>query len=346
MICALCLEEKQPRPNTHYFSDFLIKNALNEDGKSDREKGMYWSIDTESPTVDFNFQRNASPIKLEKLFGRQTTDEENEKSKSQIIYSVNDKFCTRCEDKFGTIETAFQEQVLPKFRGANLENVTQVQLSVDESRAMRLFALLQIWRGYICEEDILLSDEVADYLRGKIFNEDNTDLEEIPLSATYLETSRPEGDVNGDAYKTGNSILVNHHANINHLLLNDFLFQQTEHLHVPFDEFFGFNTEDDYVDLFNYQSPSFDVKIIPDSQRRIKNYNYHSYTAKKLMATTYWTFLDNYTLTFKKLPSDREVATFMSEVANSEDMLRFTDERLREREAHFFKRVKNEEFRN
>jgi hypothetical protein len=166
MICKLCNLNEATKKNTHYLTDSIIRSALNIDGSNSRDKGFYFDMSNDKPSVEFNFQRSTPMEKFELETGRQTSDEENEMAK-EILFSVDNVFCPDCEKLFGEIETPFIENILPKLRNSNLDGLTE--LTFEQSKIIRLFFYLQIWRNAICE-DIFIPNEqsmekLSDFLK-------------------------------------------------------------------------------------------------------------------------------------------------------------------------------------
>lgn len=138
-ICALCqIPENQPlKKNTHFLTDGIIRPALNMDGSKGREEGFYIEISNHKPFIETNFQRNTPVHKLERELERVVTDDEIEKSKSTIACSVDDVFCSSCEDKFTAIETKFQKVILSKMRNQDLSG--NFFLLFSDSNLVRVF---------------------------------------------------------------------------------------------------------------------------------------------------------------------------------------------------------------
>jgi len=85
--------------------------------------------------------------------GRIPTDEEIEKAK-QIPFSVDYVFCSGCEDIFTSIESEFIDNILPRFREFDLNDIEKVE--IPERNEIRLFFYLQLWRTHICEQTLKL----------------------------------------------------------------------------------------------------------------------------------------------------------------------------------------------
>lgn len=136
------------KKNTHYLTDAIIRSCLNIEGSNNREKGLYFAINSKNPFIEFNFQRLDEQT-IEKAIGRKPTDEEIENAK-QIPFSVDYIFCNDCENKFTDIETEFIEKILPKFRKNDLTGLDS--LSIQENLICRNFFYLQIFRSAVCEK--------------------------------------------------------------------------------------------------------------------------------------------------------------------------------------------------
>ncbi|MFW0739314.1 hypothetical protein [Flavobacterium sp. T12S277] len=339
MICKLCLQDKKPKSNTHYLSDFIIKTALNEDGVTTRGKGMYWEINSRKLTVDFKFQQQASPKALENLLKRKTTAKENIDAETNIDFTVSDSFCKECEDIFTKIETEFVSKIIPKFRNSNLKNVREKILNEKESRIARLFFLLQFWRTSQCDSGLNLSTQLNEKLRTKILAIDNTGLEDIPLSTTYLETIRDPDDRNNDnSYKTLNVVSVQERSDPSAIIMNDFVIQLYENLQFPFFHFYGINNLDDYEDYLNYNQPIIKIKVLSNERRKGILRAYFSQAAKLFIGNHALFFLDNFTQQYKKLPSNHQIEHYLRYISKNNDLMKFSKENLVPNILKYFKR--------
>jgi hypothetical protein len=268
ITCALCQQPKQPKSNTHYVTDFLIRTALNEDGVNFKNKGLYWSFPIDTPFLDFKYQQS-SRESIEKVLGREATEEENEEARKTPDFSIDNIFCKDCEDNFGVVESAFSSRLTKKFRESDLTGISEIILTEEESKLFRMFFLIQIWRTSVCEPDFTISPDMAEILRLKILNQDYTDLEKFPLSVYYLETLKDEDDESeGDGYKTENMVGITLGENPYVLLLNDFVVSFYDTDQYQFEDVKGFFKEDDYLEYLNVNELSFKVKVISNTQRR------------------------------------------------------------------------------
>lgn len=340
-MCELCQNADKPfKSNTHYLTDYIIRTALNEDGVNERGKGFYFSIDPRKALVEFRYQQAASPEKLEQLLGRQTTDEENQNAVENIEFSVNDKFCGDCEKVFTSIEEKFHP-LLARFRGDNLTDITELIFNSEESKVIRLFFLMQIWRTAICEESFKLSANIMERLRIKIHSQDYEELAEFPLSVTYLETIDSEENNATDGsenFRTGNIVEAICGTNPNIILMNDFYLQFFEDLEFPFIEFYGLNGAD-YKDFINYQTENFKIKVFSNTERQQLLKNMNEVAADEFMDTHKELFRMLYQHFFHEEAPQEVEDRYIAELKADPDELKFTLEKLHENLNKFLKNL-------
>lgn len=255
-ICKYCLINEANKKNTHYLTDAIIRSCLNFEGSNNREKGLYFAINSKNPFIEFNFQR-IDELTIENAIGRKPTEEEIENAK-QIPFSVDYIFCNDCEKKFTDLETEFIEKVLPKFRQNNLACLTSI--SFEENIICRNFFYLQIFRSAICEETFNLPEEFIERLR-KILYENNQDLT-IPVSVTYLQTT------GGQEYFTENYVGYTNDKNPFIIFMNDFVIQCYENEeNIKLVELYGLNKKD-YKDFININEEKFIFKVFQNDERK------------------------------------------------------------------------------
>lgn len=262
--CALCKKSDADKKNTHYLTDGIIRTAINEDGSNEREKGMSVDLSNDNPYSEFSFQRNTSPEKIEEIYGRPATQDEIDKSKASIEFSVDNVFCTACEKKFTEIENNFCNTMLPKFRNnKTLENATEVDLAVLGS--FRLFWLLQVWRTSVCVDNFELSSEVSEDLRNLIFqglSANSKELKKYPLSVAFMYSGNDpkEYTTNGAGYSEGTPKV---------LFMNEFVIQFYESPdHIDYFDFYGLNDLKTYRDFLNCNEDSFKVQVLSSQLRK------------------------------------------------------------------------------
>jgi hypothetical protein len=266
MKCKLCDINEANKENTHYLSDSIIRSCLNLDGldgNKNRAKGFYFDLSKANEFVEFNFQQNTSIQKLEEALGREATEEEIKKA-YEIPFSVDNVFCSECEDIFTEIEFPFVDKLLGEFRNDDLSEITEFQFK--DVKIIRLFFLLQIWRSYICEGVFSIPESVAEKLRKIIRNHKKVNEDELkafPLSITYLKTTGDQKEY------TSNYVGVTNDQNPNLIFMNDFVIQfYSVPKHIQFFDFHGLNSDDSFEEYVNYNEEIFKVRVIGNQKRK------------------------------------------------------------------------------
>ena len=237
------------------------------------------------------------------------------------------------------LKTDFVNKIISKFRNSNLENIHEKVLNEKESRITKLFFLLQFWRTSECDSSLKLSLSLKEKLRKKILVADNTELEDIPLSITYLETVRDLDDPNhGNNYKTLNIISIKEGSNPCAIIMNDFVIQLYEDVQFPFLHFYGINNLGNYKDYINYNQPTLKVRIISNERRKAILKVYFSLAAKSFMGNHAWFFLETFTQQFRKLPSTYQIQHYLAEISKDKNIMKFTTDNLTSNILKYFKR--------
>ncbi len=263
MTCALCKEREANKKNTHFLTDGIIRSCLNLDGSKEREKGFYFDLSNDNAFIEFNFQRGTSIDKLKSSLGREVTDEEIEKAKS-IPFSVDNVFCSVCENYFTEIESKFINELLPSFRNTDLTDKDITNLT--DIKTVRLFFYIQVWRTAVCDDTLKISANTSENLRQIILNYKTVDVNEIkhyPLAITYLQT------IGNEAEYTTNYVGYTSDRNPNLIIMNDFVIQFYESPDtVKFFNFYGLTTEQNYEQLINFNEEQFVVNIFQNERRK------------------------------------------------------------------------------
>lgn len=259
MKCALCQDREANKKNTHYLSDGVIRKCLNIGGTNERERGFYFDISNDNPFVEFNFQR-IDEVNLEMALGRQPTEEELENAR-QTPFSVDFVFCSVCEKSFTNFESDFSSKILPKLRNEDLTAINS--LPFKEISLIRMFCYIQIWRNSICEETFNLNPEVQEDLRQIILNKDSKNINNFPISMTYLET------LGGDEAFTENYVGSTSDQNPYIILMNDLIIQFYDNEQsIRFEKFYGLNELENYKEYINFQETDFIIKILHNAGRK------------------------------------------------------------------------------
>lgn len=258
--CALCGEKVANKTNTHCLTDAIIKRCLNIDGSTSRNKGSYYKISPQTASVQYNYQRGVLPEINEEILGRATTEEEDQQAR-RVPFSVNYVFCSDCEKLFTQYETSFINSILNKFRRNAPHNTSEI--SIKEVETIRMFFYLQLWRSSVC-----LNFNLSNSLQQKLHNyilhpkEHYDEMNNIPLSITYLETRKDED-------YTNNIIVFGKTCNPYVIFMNDFVIQIYDPLeHMHFDELYGINELSNFKRYINFKEKEFIVKVIKDEKRK------------------------------------------------------------------------------
>lgn len=263
MTCALCKEREADKKNTHFLTDGIIRSCLNLDGSKEREKGFYFDLSNDNAFIEFNFQRGTSVDKLKSSLGREVTEEEIEKAKS-IPFSVDNVFCSVCENYFTEIENKFIGEILPNFRNTDLTGKDKTNLT--DIKTVRLFFYIQVWRTAVCDDTLKISADVAENLRQVILNHSKVTANELnhyPIAITYLQTTGDEAEY------TTNYVGFTNDRTPNLIIMNDFVIQFYENSDdVKFFNFYGLTTEQNYKELINCNEQEFIVNIFQNDRRK------------------------------------------------------------------------------
>jgi len=337
MICALCKEKEADKKNTHYLTDSIIRSCLNEDGSNERERGFYFDMSSNTPYVNFNFQRVTSIEVLEEALGRVPTDEEIEKAK-EIPFSVDYVFCSDCEKKFTEIETPFIENILPKLRNEDLES-TEI-LNFDNVKIIKIFFYLQVWRNAICEDSYKLSDEVLEELRLSILDYNNLTNENIPIfpiHITYLNVTGEQKNY------TSNIVGSTNDKNPNIIIMNDFVIQFFETKESVNElDFYGLN-ESNFKTTLCEDNNSINFNIF-NNERRLQFINdiQDNEKVKKSVKSITKIFLTKWISVFRTMPSKFVLENYLKNIVdgdNQKKLLLLSEETIKTKTNEFIRSV-------
>lgn len=326
--CQLCQERPADKSNTHFLTDGVIRNCLNEDGSNIREKALAFNISLDKDSIEARFQRNTSQKSIQKTFGREASEEEIIEAKKKL-FSVDYVFRSECEQKFTDIETPFLNEVLPKLREKDFTG--QKELILD-SELIRKFFLLQVYRTAVSDPEYQLSEERIEALRRMINNVDAgiDELNSIPLQVTYLNT------LGSDYEYTKNTVGTASNRNNRVILFNDFIIQTSANNdEIEFSDFWRLNDKETFKYFTNYKENNFRIKIV-DNKQRLEFYDrYHKERAKKQVAYYRSEFIKHYVQKYYRVPNIFQVKIFINSIINSNEV-----DEPRYSTAHFQKMLK------
>ena len=333
IVCALCQKQKEPKKNTHYLTDAIIRNCLNIDGSAKREQGLYFSLSDDTPYIEYNFQRDTPAHKLEDAINREPTEDEIEKAK-QIPFSVDTVFCSSCESIFTSIEVAFIDRYLSAFRQADL--TTKQDVILDDTVLVRKFFLLQVWRTAICDDVFRLSEDAKEKLRLIILGETTNNLMSFPLLINYLETLGEEFEY------TSNQVGYTSDIEPSFIFMNDFVIQFFENQSkVKFSSLYGLNNDNDFSSFVNLEQELFRVKVVHNAVRKKVLETFRATEkAKQLKLFLNDRFIFSWIQLFGFTPPMAiRYAYFSGLFGNNEtDLLRYTEASIKQYTVEFFYR--------
>lgn len=336
MLCALCQVNQANKKNTHYLTDSIIRSCLNEDGSNVREKGFYFNMSSQTPYVNFNFQRGTSIQHLEQALGRLPTYEEIEKAK-KIPFSVDHVFCSECEEIFTSIETPFIERILPRFRANDHEETEDI--AFDELKIVKMFFYLQVWRTAICEETFKIDSSVMEDLRSAIINYTQLtadDLPKFPIQITYLNVTGEEINY------TSNLVGSTNDRNPNIIIMNDFViqfFENDESINEL--DFHGLNNYEDYLQFVNIANSNFKFKVFNNAKRLefLRSVQQKEKVQKAVFAFSQ-IFVQEWISTFRGLPNQQIMTSYLNYLSDgTDDLLQYSEDNVKAKTKEFIENL-------
>lgn len=330
MKCELCKEREADKKNTHYFTDAVIRQALNIDGGNKRERGFYFDMSNDRNFIEFNFQRNTPIEKFVEDTGRLPNQREIEKAK-KVPFSVDNMFCSVCEKMFGEIENAFILKTLPKLRDNRLGEISEIE--IKSSKQIRLFFYLQIWRNSICEPSFNLKDVTKEKLRNFILNHKTIELEKLnkfPLSITFLQTEDYTENIVGSTSDSNPYIIF----------LNDFIVQfYDKKEEIKYWDLYDINEKANYLDFINCDEDDFKIRVLDDDLRR-KIYLSVVSTSKgnPMIKKLTHVFVDIYKMCFGRNPNENEISKYIKYIVDDdkEIIYQYDEEKITKKTAKYF----------
>ncbi len=318
--CNLCGAIKPLKSNTHYLTDAIIRPCLNAIGTKGREKGLFFDISTNQTFLTPHFQRETNIDKIVEVYGREPNADEIEETRSKRAYSVDNVFCSDCEAKFTSIENVFLRNI-EKFKTGKF----------SDSKIIRRFFYLQLWRTAICDENFIIPENTLQYMKHCL--QDDCELSEmnrLPLSITYLET--PKG------CESENCVGIAIGANPYVILMNDFIIQLYDSVSaVQFYDLLGINKIETYKSFINYDETEFKIQVIDNDARKKYLSNYHEYNAQVHIKMWCDKFTKVYKEIFKRVPSETESKAFIAYVTTNEGVNCLFEENITKALMDFFK---------
>ena len=319
--CSLCGQNEANQTGSHILPFSLIKETINEEGKSQRDFEIAYSM-SNSDFASTYFGRNVTPGKIMKEIGK-------EMSEADIVHNnnpfVKDNFlCTFCEQRLGKLENEFksavydsiEDQILLSNEKDSNENIL-LQLGDYERNVFYLLAYSIFWRCSVTNYGgFNLRPEIQENLR-QVLNDglkkeqkelsshlkvlEYTDFK-YPLFVCYLMTPQNEN-------QTENIVRINHTKIPYYIWLNRMVLQlyaRPRQVGASVEYFFGLSRYMNIKEwhLYNKSKGSFSIKSISNERRKeVLGIIYKSYAEDQLKLARSL-FIEVYKSIFNKRPDE------------------------------------------
>lgn len=348
-ICKLCGNTAPFKTNTHVFSHFLIKGAINKIGKEKgRGKEARFTIHG-SGHVDLTMGKELLPEDNISLIGRALTDEEIDEIRySPDAFAVDDLVCKACEDRFGIVENYFNSTVYKKLKKGlfkeikeDCQGTTIVNCVNANPNMIRLFLMVQFWRASASKIQGWSLDSKDEERIRQILNaclgedeeatiafsgEHTKMISRFPMTLTYMETE--------DGTETKNQVLtpdqnIPHVLVINNLIIQ--LFLKKKHIHKGrHANFNGLLNEIELKENLNVDETTFRVGVMSDSGRYEFIKNSAIPVAEQFFKNITLGFAKKYFEAHNGYPTKEQVSGFWQEMILEDvpDGVRYSKDRI------------------
>ncbi len=151
--CRLCKNNDASSIGSHIFNRELINWTINSDGTSNKtDNEALFTIRPGQGTSTF-FGRKIGNDKVEKILGREMTDDEIETNKTQHTYVKKYFLCVNCENRLERVERYFMNNVYTKIKEGTftaksiMQDLDVVTFDTVNLELARLYIYSLVWRG-------------------------------------------------------------------------------------------------------------------------------------------------------------------------------------------------------
>jgi hypothetical protein len=272
MKCHLCKVNEADKTGSHIFTNSLIKNCVNVEGKTGRDDELMFGI-SQSGKKDLYVGNTTSTDKIEEVLGKQMTDKEIESNKNELIADYI--YCVYCEKLFEKTESLFANRIQNKIQKKGI-----YKFKSPDNILIRLYFYIQIWRAssYGYNDWSLKDPEFEESLREIIiegsesFDKGFSDeainkIIKFPLVVNYLETPIDE--------KSSNLVFIPNKKNTHFLFLCDFVIEflpvkEGKESYI-LESYYGINNNFKKKEL-NSMETEFIIRVIQNEERKKINY--------------------------------------------------------------------------
>lgn len=278
-LCKLCLKLPANQTGSHIFSYFLIKTAINDEDKTERDHELSFNISSTN-FVRTYFGRSITPEKIVEVKGRELTDEEIQDNKSPFI--IDHLLCSSCERKLQVVEDYFSKNVYSPLEKRSEDNFVRVlTLTNLDSNTIRLFLISLVWRGSASnyqgfnlkqkEENnlrVLLNKCLDSSLDQTIVkgDENSSKLKSLPITVIYH---------GGGEGSDSNNVIYSHKSQFPYfLILNNIsiqLYIKESHLRSTPQDLFGIRKIFQNQQVLNYEETLFRIGLLKADERQMVN---------------------------------------------------------------------------
>ena len=111
--CRLCRATKADKTGSHIVPHLLIKEFVNQDGFTSKNKEIAFTLSTKTPdVVKFFFGRGDLPDTIKEVLGNDLNETETELMSDPFVR--DHVLCSSCESKLAVLESAFKTIVYSK----------------------------------------------------------------------------------------------------------------------------------------------------------------------------------------------------------------------------------------
>jgi hypothetical protein len=328
--CNLCRCKPANQTNSHIFSWFLIRDAINKHGVKGRENEVVFSLDGEYVRTYIGREQSAEehviPIK-----GRPLNEQEIRESENDNPFTRDNVLCSECEKKLNVLESQVNNSVISGLRSRNVPaDVDFQRTTVNNGDLLRLFIYSLAWRGAIVKintfEMLPLHQEVLREILVNCLSLDPPSLTQnitaqsaairsIPAIIDFMETTaRNDNPINCS---------ISYHPYS--MQLNDLGFQ------LYFDDaprgdddplFQEINNAINGDDFIMHNEITLDIALISDRVRQTINKNLYTRMGLETLRKATIKFIRGFIYMLGVMPSDHTIAIFR------ENLIRRGNERV------------------
>jgi hypothetical protein len=274
--CQLCLKNEANQTGSHIIPFFLIKSLVNDDSKDKRDKEKSIRIST-SDLISFYIGRNLSPEKIEKLLGRQLTEDEIDNNANH--YTRDNVLCSWCEKRLQVIESEFNLKVYTKVQSSNRIQVRENLVFTDNlginPEIIRLFFLSIIWRCSVTKFlNLNLVASIEEKLRELLDKGLTEKTEELVIAAGSIKDQLKQFSLGilheSNPDDSTRNICFIHQSNKApyYFIFNEFIilfYYKRKSLYNPPDKCFGLENLR-FKELINFKEDKFKIGILSKDQ--------------------------------------------------------------------------------